>query len=120
MEEQQNTLKMKIDQKTVFILITVLSIFFSSHLFMKHYKCLQHNHESIQLAVIEIFTTQNRRARFYFQHRFLSDCFALFHKTNKMTLKTDNYEGKNTQEHRLRTLVFTARLNTVKGRDGNR
>lgn len=28
MEEQQNTLKMKIDQKTVFILITVLSFFF--------------------------------------------------------------------------------------------
>lgn len=27
MEEQQNTLKMKIDQKTVFILITVLSLF---------------------------------------------------------------------------------------------
>lgn len=65
MEEQQNTLKMKIDQKTVFILITVLSCWgfffgvFSSHLFIKNYKCLQHNHESIQLAVIELFTPQN-------------------------------------------------------------
>ena len=60
MEEQQNTLKMKIDQKTVFILITVLSFFlyFSFHLFIKNYKCLQHNNESIQLAVIEIFTPQ--------------------------------------------------------------
>lgn len=61
MEEQQSTLKMKIDQKTVFILITVLSLFFvfSSRLFIKNYKCLQHNHESIQLAAIEIFTPQN-------------------------------------------------------------
>lgn len=61
MEEQQNTLKMKIDQKTVFILITVLSLFFvfSSLLLIKNYKCLQHNHERIQLAVIEIFTPQN-------------------------------------------------------------
>lgn len=63
MEEQQNTLKMKIDQKTVFILITVLSlfVFFLCFfcLFIKNYKCLQHNHKSIQLAVIEIFTSQN-------------------------------------------------------------
>lgn len=57
MEEQQNTLKMKIDQKTVFILITVLIFFCTFSLFIKNYKCLQH--KSIQLAVIEIFTSQN-------------------------------------------------------------
>lgn len=68
-------------------------------LFIKNYKCLQHNHKSIQLAVIEIFTSQNWQAWFYFQHRFhtphllsLSDCFVLLHKTKIRTLKKDNYK----------------------------
>lgn len=65
-------------------------------LFIKNYKCLQH--KSIQLAVIEIFTSQNWQAWFYFQHRFhtpqllsLLDCFVLLHKTKIRTLKKDNY-----------------------------
>lgn len=34
MEEQQNTLKMKIDQKTSFILITILGLFLCTFLFV--------------------------------------------------------------------------------------
>lgn len=88
--------------KDSFILITVLSLFFvfSSCLFIKNYKCLQHNHESIQLAVRNIYTTKLTSMVLlsasvsHTSSPVSSDCFVLLHKTKIRTLKKDNYKGE--------------------------
>lgn len=62
MEEQQNTLKMKIDQKTVFHINyrfkSVCFLLFLS-VYQKIRSAFNINIKRIQLAVIEIFTSQN-------------------------------------------------------------
>lgn len=60
MEEQQNTLKMKIDQKTVFHNYRFKSVFFNFlSVYQKIISAFNINIKGIQLAVIEIFTSQN-------------------------------------------------------------
>lgn len=74
MEEQQNTLKMKVDQKTVFILITVLSFFFHFLLI-----CLSKIISAFNITM-RVFSLQSKKylqhktdkPDFYFQHRFAS------------------------------------------------
>lgn len=103
MEEQQNTLKMKIDQKTVFILITALSLFWG--FFVHFLVCLSKIISAFNIN-IRVFSLQSQKylhrktdkRGFTFSIGFrtppplpsFSDCFVLLHKTKIRTLKKDN------------------------------
>lgn len=122
--------KWRLIKRQVFILITILGLFLCTFLV-----CLSKIISAFNITM-RVFSLQSYKYLhhktdkhgFYFQYRFhiphllsLSDCFVLLHKTKIRTLKKDNYKWGNTQEHRLRTLVFTAWLKkTFKGRDGGR